>query len=129
MRLLLELVPVPVNDVDAAIAFYRDGLGFVLDHDVRPADGVRVVQLTPPGSACSIGLGTGLPVYGGTPGSQRGLHLVVDDLDEIRAALLARGVVVGEVHDLGGGVRGASLSDPDGNTWELQELAWRRTPS
>ena len=127
MRLLLELVPLPVTDVDAAIAFYRDGLGFTLDHDVRPADGVRVVQLTPPGSACSIGLGSGLPVYGGVPGSLRGLHLVVDDLDAVRAQLLARGVAVGDVHDFGGGVRGAELSDPDGNGWELQELAWRRS--
>lgn len=116
----------PVSDVDRSIVFYRDGLGFALDHDVRPADGVRVVQLTPPGSACSIGLGSGLAVYGGAPGSIRGLHLVVDDLDATRAQLLARGVDVGGVHDLGGGVRGAELADPDGNGWELQELAWRR---
>lgn len=128
MRLLLELVPVPVVDVDRSLAFYRDGLGFVLDHDVRPADGVRVVQLTPPGSACSIGLGTGLPVYGGPSGSLRGLHLVVDDLDAAREELLARGVDVDPIHDLGGGVRGAGLTDPDGNGWELQELAWRSAP-
>jgi predicted enzyme related to lactoylglutathione lyase len=126
MRLKLELVPLPVSDVDRAIAFYVDALGFAKDVDVQPADGVRVVQVTPPGSACSIGFGTGLDVYRGEPGSVRGLHLVVEDLDDARAELLSRGVEVGEVHDFGGGVRGASFSDPDGNTLELQEMAWRR---
>jgi predicted enzyme related to lactoylglutathione lyase len=126
MRLKLELVPLPVSDVDRAIAFYVDALGFTKDVDVQPADGVRVVQVTPPGSACSIGFGTGLDVYRGEPGSVRGLHLVVEDLDDARAELLSRGVEVGEVHDFGGGVRGASFSDPDGNTLELQEMAWRR---
>jgi catechol 2,3-dioxygenase-like lactoylglutathione lyase family enzyme len=126
MQLKLELVVVPVTDVDAAKAYYRDGLGFVEDHDVRPADGVRVVQLTPPGSACSITLGTGLPVYAESPpGSVKGLHLVVADLDEARAELAGRGVEVGEVQDVGGGVRYAGLSDPDGNTLVLQEMAWR----
>jgi catechol 2,3-dioxygenase-like lactoylglutathione lyase family enzyme len=126
MQLKLELVVVPVTDVDAAKAYYRDGLGFVEDHDVRPADGVRVVQLTPPGSACSITLGTGLPVYAESPpGSVKGLHLVVADLDAARAELAGRGVEVGEVQDVGGGVRYAGLSDPDGNTLVLQEMAWR----
>ncbi len=126
MQMRLELVVVPVTDVDAAKAYYRDGLGFVEDHDVRPADGVRVVQLTPPGSACSITLGTGLPVYAESPpGSVKGLHLVVADLDEARAELAGRGVEVGEVQDVGGGVRYAGLSDPDGNTLVLQEMAWR----
>jgi predicted enzyme related to lactoylglutathione lyase len=126
MRLKLELVPLPVSDVDRAIAFYVDALGFAKDVDVQPADGVRVVQVTPPGSACSIGFGTGLDVYRGEPGTVRGLHLVVEDLDAARAELVSRGVEVGEVHDFGGGVRGASFSDPDGNTLELQEMAWRR---
>jgi len=126
MQMKLELIPIPVADVDRAIAFYADKLGFKQDHDVRPTEGVRVVQLTPEGSGCSIGFGTGLDVYAGEPGSIRGLHLVVEDVAEARDELVRRGVVVGEIHDFGGGVRGASLSDPDGNTFELQEMAWRR---
>ena len=126
MRMKLELIPIPVADVDRAIAFYADKLGFKQDHDVRPTEGVRVVQLTPEGSGCSIGFGTGLDVYAGEPGSVRGLHLVVEDVAEARDELVRRGVVVGEIHDFGGGVRGASFSDPDGNTFELQEMAWRR---
>lgn len=126
MRMQLELVPIAVSDVDRAIAFYRDALGFSLDHDVRPMPGIRVVQVTPEGSACSLGFGTGLPVYEGVAGSARGLHLVVDDLDAVREELLGRGVEVGEIHDFGGGVRGAGFEDPDGNGFELQELAWRR---
>ncbi|MGY1702736.1 VOC family protein [Geodermatophilus sp. SYSU D00766] len=122
----LELVPVPVADVDRAKAFYVERLGFVEDVDVSPADGVRVVQLTPPGSACSIGLGTGLPVYDdAAPGSIRGLHLVVPDIERARADLVARGAEVGEVVDVGGGVRYAGITDPDGNTLTLQEMAWR----
>ncbi len=121
----LELVPIPVADVDRAKAFYADQLGFTLDVDVTPADGVRVVQLTPPGSACSVGFGTGVPAYEGTPGSVRGLHLVVDDIEGARAALLERGVDVGDLQDVGGGVRYAGFQDPDGNGWTLQEMAWR----
>jgi predicted enzyme related to lactoylglutathione lyase len=111
--------------VDRAKAFYADRLGFVVDVDVRPAEGVRVVQLTPPGSACSIGLGEGLGAYDGEPGSIRALHLVVEDIEQARARLVARGVEVGPVSDVGGGVRYASLVDPDGNTLVLQEMAWR----
>jgi predicted enzyme related to lactoylglutathione lyase len=121
----LELVPIPVADVDRAKAFYVEQLGFVADVDVRPADGVRVVQLTPPGSACSIGMGTGLPVYEAAPGSIRGLHLVVDDIDRARAELVGRGVDVDEVVDVGGGVRYAGFEDPDGNSLTLQEMPWR----
>lgn len=128
MRLKLELIPLPVSDVERAIEFYEGKLGFAKDVDVRPAEGVRVVQLTPPGSGCSVGFGTGLEVYAGEPGTIRGLHLVVEDLAEARAALVARGVDVGEIHDFGGGVRGASFADPDGNTFELQEMAWRQGP-
>ena len=121
----LELVPVPVSDVDRAKAFYV-GLGFVEDVDVSPASGVRVVQLTPPGSACSISIGTGLPVYTESPpGSVKGLHLVVDDIAAARAELVARGVEVGEIQDVGGGVRYAGFADPDGNTLTLQEMSWR----
>ena len=125
MDMKLELVPIPVADVDRAKAFYVDRLGFVEDVDVRPVDGVRVVQLTPPGSACSIGMGTGLPAYEGTPGAIRALHLVVGDIEQARAELVGRGVEVSPVEDVGGGVKYASFSDPDGNSMTLQEMAWR----
>ncbi len=125
MAMKLELVVVPVSDVDRAVAFYRDGLGFAEDHDVRPAEGVRVVQLTPPGSACSIGIGTGVPAYEGTPGSVRGLHLVVTDIEAARTELIGRGVDVGEIEDVGGGVRYAGFEDPDGNSLTLQVMPWR----
>ena len=126
MRMKLELIPIPVSDVDRSIDFYAGKLGFDKDVDVQPSEGVRVVQLTPEGSGCSIGFGTGLDVYAGEPGSIRGLHLVVEDIEAARAELAGRGVEVSEVHDFGGGVRGASFSDPDGNTFELQEMAWRK---
>ena len=125
MDMKLELVPIPVTDVDRAKAFYTEQLGFVADVDVQPADGVRVVQLTPPGSACSIGMGTGLAAYEAAPGTVRGLHLVVDDVEKARAELLGRGVEMGPVADVGGGVKYAGFSDPDGNSWTLQEMAWR----
>jgi predicted enzyme related to lactoylglutathione lyase len=125
MDMKLELVPIPVTDVDRAKAFYADKLGFVVDVDVRPMDGVRVVQLTPPGSGCSVGFGTGVPAYEGTPGSVRGLHLVVTDIEKARSELSDRGVDVGDVQDVGGGVKYAGFSDPDGNTLTLQEMAWR----
>ncbi|NUO90088.1 MAG: glyoxalase [Dermatophilaceae bacterium] len=126
MKLKLELIPLPVSDVDRAIEFYEGRLGFTKDVDVSPAEGVRVVQLTPPGSGCSVGFGTGLDVYAGEPGSVRGLHLVVEDIEQARAELIDRGVEVGDIHDFGGGVRGAEFADPDGNGFELQEMAWRR---
>jgi predicted enzyme related to lactoylglutathione lyase len=125
MDMKLELVPIPVADVDRAKAFYAEQLGFVVDVDVRPAEGVRVVQLTPPGSACSIGLGTGLEAYDATPGSLRGLHLVVTDIEKARAELIDRGVDVGEVVDVGGGVLYAGFEDPDGNGLTLQYMPWR----
>jgi predicted enzyme related to lactoylglutathione lyase len=126
MEMKLELVPIPVTDVDRAKAFYTEQLGFVADVDVRPAPGVRVVQLTPPGSACSIGLGTGLGAYDGRePGSVKALHLVVEDIEKARADLVGRGVEVGPVEDVGGGVKYAGFSDPDGNTLTLQEMPWR----
>jgi predicted enzyme related to lactoylglutathione lyase len=122
----VELIPLPVSDVDQAVAFYAGKLGFKQDFDVQPSEGVRIVQLTPEGSGCSVGFGTGLDVYAGEPGSVRGTHLVVEDLDEARAELVGRGVEIGEIRDFGGGVRGADFSDPDGNTLELQEMAWRK---
>jgi predicted enzyme related to lactoylglutathione lyase len=126
MQMKLELVPLPVADVERSIAFYAGKLGFTKDVDVQPAEGVRVVQLTAEGSGCSIGFGTGLEVYKGEPGSIRGLHLVVEDIEAARAELLGNGVEVGEIHDFGGGVKGAEFSDPDDNSFELQEMAWRR---
>lgn len=125
MDMKLELVPVPVRDVDRAVAFYSEKLGFTVDVDVRPADGVRVVQLTPPGSGCSIGLGTGLDAYEGVPGSLRALHLVVDDIAAARVELAGRGVELSEVIDVGGGVCYSGFCDPDGNGWTLQQMAWR----
>jgi predicted enzyme related to lactoylglutathione lyase len=122
----LELVPVPVTDVDRAKTFYTEMLGFVLDVDVRPTEGLRIVQLTPPGSACSILLGTGMEgITDMAPGSVKGLHLVVDGIDEARTELLNRGVAIGDVVDVGGGVRYAWFADPDGNSLALQEMPWR----
>lgn len=125
MDMKLELVPMPVTDIDRAKAFYVDKLGFVEDVDVAPAEGIRIVQLTPSGSGCSIGMGTGVPAYDGTPGTVRGVHLVVADIAQARAELITRGADVGEVEDVGGGVKYAQLVDPDGNTLTLQEMAWR----
>ncbi|MFI6517977.1 VOC family protein [Spirillospora sp. NPDC050679] len=124
--MLLELVQVPVADIDRAKAFYADRLGFSVDVDISPNDTVRIVQLTPPGSACSIGLWAGTPDLM-PPGSVRGLHLVVDDAAKAREALLAGGVAVSEIDDHPQGVRYAYFSDPDGNTWALQEMPWRST--
>ncbi|MDQ1641830.1 MAG: hypothetical protein QOJ90_1181 [Actinomycetota bacterium] len=130
IQMKLELVILPVADVDRAKEFYRDVLGFVEDVDVRPQDGLRIVQLTPPGSSCSITMGTGLPVFTAmAPGSVKGLHLVVDDIDRVRTELLSRGLDIAAVEDVGGGVKYAGFSDPDGNTLTLQEMAWRRGES
>jgi catechol 2,3-dioxygenase-like lactoylglutathione lyase family enzyme len=126
MVMKLELVPVPVVDVDAALTFYTERLGFHLDVDVEPAPGVRIVQLTPPGSACSILLSTGLPDLADmAPGDVKGLHLVVNDIAQARAELVDRGVDIAEIVDVGGGVKYAWLADLDGNTLTLQEMAWR----
>ncbi len=124
-NLLLELVLVPVSDIDRAKAFYSERAGFHVDVDVRPADGVRVVQLTPPGSASSISLVSGIAQFEMPPGSLRGLHLVVSDIEAARATLVDRGVEVAPVEDLGG-VFYASFADPDGNTWTLQHMPWRQ---
>jgi catechol 2,3-dioxygenase-like lactoylglutathione lyase family enzyme len=127
MEMKLELVPVPVADVDRAKTFYVERLGFNQDVDVTPTEGMRIVQLTPPGSACSILLATG--VNGVTdvmqPGWIRGLHLVVADIEAAHAELAGRGVEVGDIQDVGGGVRYVSVEDPDGNTLLLQEMSWR----
>jgi predicted enzyme related to lactoylglutathione lyase len=125
MEMKLELVPVPVVEIDRAKGFYVNQLGFVEDVDVRPSESVRVVQLTPPGSACSIVLGAGLPMIGMEPGSIRGLHLVVKDIDAARQALIAKGVDVGDITEQGEGVKYAGFGDPEGNSWTLQEMSWR----
>ena len=126
MDMKLELVPVPVSDVERAKAFYTDQLGFVLDVDVEPSEGMRVVQLTPPGSACSIVIGTGLGAISDmTPGTIKGLHLVVNDIARARDDLIIRGVDVGDIIEVGGGVKYAWFTDPDGNSLTLQEMAWR----
>ena len=131
----LELVLVPVSDVDRAKAFYTEKLGFNLDVDHAPSDDFRVVQMTPPGSACSITIGIG--ITSAEPGSYRGTHLVVKDIVAAREELVARGVEVSDVRhfdrDKGGWQPGADpdhidyasfadFSDPDGNTWVLQEV-------
>ena len=115
----LELVSVPVSDVDRAIAFYRDGAGFVLDHDHRMDDHLRFVQLTPPGSACSIAIGEGITEA--TPGSVQGLQLVVDDVEAAHAELTARGVDCGAVQHFPWGDF-VFFADPDGNGWAVQQL-------
>ena len=117
----LELVQVPVTDVDRAKAFYTEQAGFNADHDHRVTDEIRFVQLTPPGSGCSIALGTGL---GGDmkPGSVQGLQLVVPDIQAARAELVERGVQVGEVQEFPWG-RFVFFSDPDGNGWAVQEIS------
>ncbi len=117
----LELVLLPVADVDLSKAFYVEKMGFHADHDVTPSATMRVVQLTPPGSACSIAIGTGLGLDDVPPGSVRGLHLVVDDVAQVREILAGRGVEVGEIIDMGG-IKYVFLSDPDGNSWELQQI-------
>jgi catechol 2,3-dioxygenase-like lactoylglutathione lyase family enzyme len=119
MDMKLELVAVPVSDPDAAIAFYRDKVGFVLDHDHTVSDDVRFVQLTPPGSACSIAVGKGISTR--EPGSVEGLQVVVSDIEEARSTLAAGGVEVSDVHDFPWG-RFVYFSDPDGNGWAVQEI-------
>lgn len=122
----LELVPVPVTDIDRSKTFYADHLGFAVDVDVTPSADTRIVQLTPPGSACSIVLSRGLPMLDAmAPGTVRGVHLVVADIDKARTELLTRGTEVGTITEVGGGVKYAEIVDPDGNTFVLQEMAWR----
>lgn len=122
LTMKLELVPIPVADIDRAKTFYTEKIGFNVDHDVQPGNGMRVVQLTPPGSACSIVMGTGLgEISAMTPGSVKALHLVVDDIAGSRQTLVGRGVEVGDVRDMGG-ILFAHFTDPDGNSWLLQEI-------
>jgi len=122
MEMKLELVPLPISDIERSKAFYVDLMGFRLDHDVQPGNGMRIIQLTPPGSACSIVIGTGMGGDDVEPGSIRNLHLVVPDIEEVRTLLVGRGVAISSIEDMSG-VKYAYLSDPDGNTWALQEIS------
>lgn len=134
MQWTLEVVVVPVTDVDRAKAFYADQLGFAVDHDTRVADGMRIVQLTPPGSGCSVVIGEGV-VPAMEPGSLQGLQLVVPDIEAARAELLERGVEVGEVQVVGENPRPQPhpldnvgfvfFRDPDGNGWAVQQISSR----
>ena len=119
VEMKLELVPVPVTDVDRAKEFYVEKVGFNDDEDHTVTDEMRFVQLTPPGSACSISIGKGITKM--APGSVKGLQLVVADIDEARADLAGRGVEVSEVQDFPWG-RFVFFSDPDGNEWAVQQL-------
>jgi catechol 2,3-dioxygenase-like lactoylglutathione lyase family enzyme len=138
MDFKLELVLVPVSDVDRAKAFYTEQAGFVLDVDHEPNDDFRIVQLTPPGSACSMTIGKGITTA--EPGSYRGTHLVVSDIVAAREELVSRGVEVGDIRHMGatGWAPGpdpehrdyasfADFADPDGNTWVLQEVRVGKT--
>ena len=118
----LELVAVPVSDVDRAKAFYTDKIGFNADHDSTVSDEVRFVQLTPPGSACSIAIGKG--IVEGEPGSVRGLQMTVADIEAVHAELVGRAVEVSDIQDLDWG-RFVFFTDPDGNKWALQQLPHR----
>jgi catechol 2,3-dioxygenase-like lactoylglutathione lyase family enzyme len=134
MNWTLEVVIVPVSDVDRAKAFYRDQLGFHVDHDSKVSEGNRIVQLTPPGSGCSIVIGEGI-VPPMPPGAIQGLQLVVPDIHKAREQLVERGVEVGEVQILGENpqAEGSPLdnvgfvffSDPDGNGWAVQQISAR----
>ncbi len=119
----LELVPIPVSDIERAKAFYVDKVGFHLDHDTKPGNGMHIIQLTPPGSGCSILLSRGLgEISDMKPGSVKGLHLVVKDVATTRDLLISRGVEMGEIVVYPRGIKYAGFSDPDGNSWTLQEI-------
>jgi catechol 2,3-dioxygenase-like lactoylglutathione lyase family enzyme len=122
MDFKLELIAVPVSDVDRAKAFYVDKVGFNPDHDHKVSDEVRFVQLTPPGSACSIAIGTGLG-DGMEPGAVKGLQMVVSDIDQAREELAGRGVEVSDVNDFPWG-RFVFFNDPDGNGWAVQQIVY-----
>jgi len=119
MNFKLELIPVPVSDVDRAKAFYAERAGFAVDNDVTVNGGLRFVQLTPPGSGCSISIGEGLTEM--EPGSLEGLQLVVDDIEAAREELVGRGLDVSGIQDFPWG-RFAFFSDPDGNGWAVQQI-------
>ncbi len=115
----LELIAIPVSDVDRAKAFYTEQVGFIADHDHHVSDDLRFVQITPPGSACSIAFGVGISTQ--APGSAQGLQIVVADAEAARSELAGRGVEVSDVQDYPWG-RFVFFQDPDGNGWALQEM-------
>jgi predicted enzyme related to lactoylglutathione lyase len=119
MDFKLELIPVPVSDVDEAKAFYEQRAGFTVDNDVTVKEGLRFIQLTPPGSACSVAIGEGITEM--EPGSIEGLQLVVDDIETARKELSGRGVQVSDIQDFPWG-RFVFFSDPDGNGWAVQQI-------
>jgi len=119
MQMKLELIPVPVSDVDRAKAFYVDQAGFSADHDHEVSEEIRFVQLTPPGSACSISIGRGLSPM--QPGALQGLQVVVEDIGAARDALAAGGIEVSDIQDFPWG-RFVFFSDPDGNGWAVQQI-------
>jgi catechol 2,3-dioxygenase-like lactoylglutathione lyase family enzyme len=122
MEFKLELITVPVSDVDRAKAFYAERAGFIAEHDHQVEEGLRFVQLTPPGSACSIAIGSGLTEA--APGSAQGLQLVVANVEEAHSELAGRGVAVSGIQDFPWG-RFVFFKDPDGNGWAVQELPTR----
>jgi catechol 2,3-dioxygenase-like lactoylglutathione lyase family enzyme len=132
MNWTLEVIVVPVSDLDRAKAFYADKLGFKVDHDTKVSEAVRIIQLTPPGSGCSVVIGKGA-VPQMPPGSIKGLQLVVNDLRAARAQLLERGVEVSEIRKMGENPSGDPLdnvgffffTDPDGNGWAVQQISTR----
>ncbi|MDQ3094243.1 MAG: VOC family protein [bacterium] len=120
MKMKLEAIVLPVANVDMSLDFYKNTAGFHLDHDVRPRDGMRIVQLTPEDSDCSIIIGEGLDGLA-APGSIRGVHLVVENLEFTKKELMKKGLKIGNSFDAGS-VKWAFFEDPDGNTWELQQI-------
>ncbi|MFF0493868.1 VOC family protein [Nocardia sp. NPDC003482] len=134
MNWTLEVVTVPVSDIDRAVEFYHEGLGFAVDFDIAPGDDVRIVQLTPPGSGCSVVIGKGA-VPAMPPGSLKGLQLVVPDIRRAHAELTDRGVEVGEIQIIGtnphpvpdplDNVAFFFFADPDGNGWAVQQISTR----
>lgn len=119
----LEVVPLPVSDIERAKAFYAEKIGFHVDFDTQPSDAMRIIQLTPPGSGCSIVIGTGMgEISDMQPGCVKGLHLVVKDIRHSRDLLIRRGVAMGEIVEYPRGIKFSGFSDPDGNSWTLQEI-------
>ena len=123
----LEVIVVPVSDLDRSKRFYSEQLGFTVDHDTTFGEDTRIMQLTPPGSGCSIVMGKG--IVKGEPGSLKGVQLVVSDLEKARAQLLERGVEVGEIVRMNEQDGGSFIffDDPDGNSWAVQEIKARAT--
>ena len=119
MEMKLELILLPAKNLEESKNFYANTLGFKLDHDVEPGNGVHVIQFTPPGSACSIAIGTGMGTENSAPVS--GIHLVVTDVEGVRSELASKGLDISEISDMGG-VKYAYFSDPTGNSWALQQI-------